>query len=73
MLDNRSCYIGVRFTQKEKDSILKIANKRKISVSELIREAIFSHLNFLGEHDGNFKKIEMVYINPKPSNIENKF
>jgi len=63
MSNNRNHFIGARFTKEEKEYIINMAKKRNSSVSELIRESIFSHLNFLEKHKGKMEKLELVLIN----------
>jgi hypothetical protein len=43
----RTKYIGARFTEREKALIEHFADKRDFTLSELIRQALFSHINFL--------------------------
>lgn len=62
MPDIRTCYIGARFTERERDYIQKIAKRRNQTISGLIREAISSHINFLEENKGNLEKIEMLLV-----------
>ncbi len=56
----REYYLGARFTAKEKDYIQKFAEKLKLSLSDLIRESVFSHLNLLEKNEGKFEKIESI-------------
>ncbi len=72
MPDIRTRYIGARFTEKEKEGIQKIAKKRNQTISELFREAIFSHINFLKENQGNLEKIEMWVVRQDTDNLSQK-
>lgn len=56
MENQKKKYIGARFTVEEKDFIQQFAKERDITLSELLREAIFSHINFLKEMNGNYQK-----------------
>ena len=49
--------------EKEKDDIKNWAKKRKLTVSDLLREAIFTHLDFLDKNEGNLEKIELILLN----------
>jgi len=68
----RTRYIGARFTEKEKDYIQEIAKKRNQTISGLIREAIFLHINFLEENQGNIEKIEMLVFKHDTDNLSQK-
>lgn len=57
MNKNRNHYIGARFTEDEKNYIEKIAQKYDLNLSDLLREAIFSHIKFL-EQFKDKKEIE---------------
>ncbi|MBD3211070.1 MAG: ribbon-helix-helix protein, CopG family [Candidatus Lokiarchaeota archaeon] len=72
MVDTRDFYIGARFTGKEKEYIEKIAEKRGISLSELLREALFSHLNFIKQFDNEDGKIELILISDQTETFEGK-
>ena len=56
----REHYIGARFTEKEKEYILNFTKKRNITLSELVRESVFSHINFIGSHENNLRRVEKV-------------
>lgn len=47
MKDNRDQTIGTRFTSRERKFIEAFMKDRYISLSEFVREAIFSHINNL--------------------------
>ena len=47
MSDKRDQTIGIRFTSREREIIKDFAEKRKSSLTEFIREAVFSHMNNL--------------------------
>ncbi|KKL59263.1 hypothetical protein LCGC14_2217110 [marine sediment metagenome] len=69
MPDTRTRYIGARFTEKEKENIQEIAKKTNQTISELFREAIFSHINFLRNNHGNLEKIEMWVVKQDADNL----
>ena len=47
MSDKRDKTIGIRYTSKERELIEEFAEKRNSSLTEFIREAVFSHMNHL--------------------------
>jgi len=47
MSDKRDQTIGIRFTSREREIIEDFAEKRNSSLTEFIREAVFSHMNNL--------------------------
>ena len=47
MSDKRDQTIGIRFTSRERELIEDFAEKRHNSLTEFIREAVFSHMNNL--------------------------
>lgn len=55
MNEKKDKIIGIRFTTKEKESIKDFAEKRNNSLTEFIRESIFSHINNII----NSKKIDL--------------
>ncbi|KKM78830.1 hypothetical protein LCGC14_1355960 [marine sediment metagenome] len=55
MNEKRDKIIGIRFTAKENEFIKDFAEKRNNSLTELIREAVFSHINNII----NSKKIDL--------------
>ncbi|GAH45257.1 unnamed protein product [marine sediment metagenome] len=57
-------YIGARFTVEEKDYIQQFAKERDITLSELLRESIFSHINFLKEINGSYQKFIGFLVRP---------
>ena len=59
---NRIKYIGARFTAEEKKDIEKIADLTDTSLSALLRDAIFSHINFIKQNKGNLEKIEIIVV-----------
>jgi len=60
--ENRTKYIGARFTESEKTDIKKIADLTDTRLSNLLREAIFSHINFIKENRGDLEKIEILIL-----------
>lgn len=58
-------FIGVRFTDKEKEKIDKFIKKRETSYNEFVREAVLSYMNNLEtvKNKVNFNRIQL--------NIEN--
>ncbi|TFF63580.1 MAG: hypothetical protein EU521_01110 [Promethearchaeota archaeon] len=72
MPNTRDFYVGARFTEKEKEYIEKIADKRDLTLSELLREAIFSHINFLKQFDKEDGKIELVMISEETKITKSK-
>ncbi|MFX0140122.1 MAG: hypothetical protein ACFFDN_41155 [Candidatus Hodarchaeota archaeon] len=62
MSNKRNRYIGARFTEKEKLYIRNIAKELKMTLSDLIRESVFSHLNFLEVNKGKLEKKEVIWI-----------
>lgn len=59
--ENKAHYIGARFTEKEKQYIQKFADQKDLNLSDLLREALFSHISFLKQFK-NHKKIEVYLI-----------
>ena len=59
---NRIKLIGARFTAEEKKDIEKIADLTDTSLSDLLRDAIFSHINFIKESRGDIEKLELFII-----------
>ena len=47
MSDKKDQTIGIRFTSREREIIEDFAEKRNSSLTEFIREAVFSHMNNL--------------------------
>lgn len=60
--ENRTEYIGARFTKSEKEDIENTGDLLNISNSDLMRDAIFSHINFLKESRGDLKRIEIIVV-----------
>ena len=56
MSDKRDQTIGIRFTSRERELIEDFAEKRNSSLTEFIREAVFSHMNNLVD---NTDKIDL--------------
>lgn len=67
MTERRTELIGVRFTETEKPLIKRIADNRKIPITEFVREAIFSHINNLRDEI----PLEMHFFMNKFKNILN--
>lgn len=61
-IENRTKYIGARFTKSEKRDVENMANLMNIRISDLLRDAIFSHINFLKENRGHLEKIKMIIV-----------
>ena len=47
MSEKRDQTIGIRFTSRERELIEDFAEKRNSSLTEFVREAVFSHMNSL--------------------------
>lgn len=62
MSEIKNRYIGARFTETEKKAFEKLIKKKGMSLSKFIREALFSHLNFLNKHNGQLEKIKVYVI-----------
>ena len=67
MTEKKDKLIGIRFTKEERQLIEKLARARSCTITEFIRESVFSHINNLYDNVGildvdefliNFKKIE---------------
>jgi len=56
MPKKRSHYIGARFSEDEKKYIQDAADKRSMTLSDLLRDAIFAHITFLDENEGKIEK-----------------
>ena len=56
MSEKRDQTIGIRFTSRERELIEDFAEKRNSSLTEFIREAVFSHMNNLVD---NTDKIDL--------------
>ena len=52
--------IGIRFTKEERQLIENFARERKCTITEFIRESIFSHINNLAENVGNLDVDEFL-------------
>ena len=61
MPDNRKYFMGARFTERERENIKKLAEKRNLTVSDLFRDAISTHINFL-ENNGKLEKVELILV-----------
>lgn len=70
MPNNRNHFIGARFNKEEKDYIRNMANERNMSVSDLVREAIFSHLNFLESNKGKIEKMQILLIKQDSTEVD---
>lgn len=60
--DIKNKYIGARFTPQEKKEFEKLIKEKDLSLSKFVREALFSHYNFLKKHDGKLEKIKVYVI-----------
>jgi len=65
----REYYLGAIFTVKEKEYIQNFAEKRKMTLSDLIRESIFSHLNLLEKYEEKIEKKEPIRIKEEKSSV----
>ena len=70
MPDNRTHYIGARFTKVERDSIKEVADRLNMSLSTLIREGVFSYLNILKETEEKVDKVDIILVKHKPKLFE---
>ncbi len=70
MPDNRTHYIGARFTKREKDSIKEVADRLNITLSTLIREGVFSYLNILKDIKEKVDKIDILLVKHKSKLLE---
>lgn len=62
MNERRNQLIGARFTRKEKNFIENYIKSRNISLTEFLREAVFSHINNLKDNVGNIDVSEFLMI-----------
>ena len=62
MKDIKNQYIGARFTEEEKKEIQEFVDSMNTNLSDLIREAIFFHINFIKQNKGNLEKLEIYVI-----------
>lgn len=53
MNETRDQLIGIRFTKNERALIESLAKNRDLTLTDFIREAVFSHINHLKENVGN--------------------
>ncbi len=60
MTEKRDQVIGVRFTKKERKIIENFAEFRNNTLTEFIRESVFSHMNNLKDNVGNLNVDEFV-------------
>jgi predicted DNA-binding protein len=60
MTKKKDHLIGIRFTKEERQLIENFARERNCTITEFIRESIFSHINHLDVDDFliNFNNIE---------------
>ena len=52
--------IGIRFTREERQLIENVAQKRNCTLTEFIRESVFSHINNLSENVGTLEVDEFL-------------
>ncbi len=52
--------IGIRFTREERQLIENVARKRNCTLTEFIRESVFSHINNLSENVGTLEVDEFL-------------
>ena len=66
MPETKDYYLGARFTKREQEKIKEFAKNRDLSISDLLREAVFSHMEFLKDivnpNDKFIEKIEVYLI-----------
>lgn len=60
MTEKRDQVIGVRFTKKEREIIENFAEFRNNTLTEFIRESVFSHMNNLKDNVGNLNVDEFI-------------
>lgn len=60
MNEKRDHLIGVRFTKKERQIIKKFVQDRNCTITEFIRESVFSHINNLSNNVGNLEVDEFA-------------
>jgi uncharacterized protein (DUF1778 family) len=65
MNGKRDQLISIRFTKPEREIIEKIAENRKSTMTDFIREAIFSHIYNLEKKDVNNINFEEIITNVK--------
>ncbi len=53
MTKKKDHLIGIRFTKEERQLIENFARERNCTITEFIRESIFSHINHLADNVGN--------------------
>jgi len=70
MPDNRTHYIGARFTGGEKDSIKEVADRLNMTLSTLIREGIFSYLNILKDIKEKVDTVDIILVKHKTKLLE---
>lgn len=62
MRKKRNTFINVRFTEEEKQEIQELVDSMDINLSDFMRDAIFSHINFLKQNKGNLEKLELIVV-----------
>ncbi len=67
MTEKKDHLIGIRFTKEERQLIENFARERNCTITEFIRESIFSHINNLADKVGNLDVDEFLI---KFNNIE---
>ncbi|KKN16397.1 hypothetical protein LCGC14_0976360 [marine sediment metagenome] len=53
MSKNKDQLVGIRFTKEEKQLIETFTQERNCTITEFIRESVFSHINNLTHNVGN--------------------
>ena len=60
MNEKKDKLIGIRFTKEERQLIENLARERNCTMTEFIRESIFSHINNLADNVGNLDVDEFL-------------
>lgn len=60
MTEKKDKLIGIRFTKEERQLIENLARERNCTITEFIRESIFSHINNLADNVGNLDVDEFL-------------
>ncbi len=60
MTEKKDQLIGIRFTKEEKQIIENLARTRNSTMTEFIRESVFSHINNLFDNVGNLDVDEFL-------------
>jgi len=60
MTEKKDHLIGIRFTKEERQLIENFARERNCTLTEFIRESVFSHINNLTDNVGNLDVDEFL-------------